>query len=528
MSPAPEAPPPLRSAALTVHTADRQGEILVLDSRGRLLQRGFGPSRVFALDPGIYRVKVLTGDEFQEKSIVLGGGPLAVRFPPVAFASPVPLAGTSTLHAYHVEAADRESRVTHLADGTGSSLFFLVRDWTPKSQTSAPRITANPAEGLSLHEVTGNNERKLCDLAVSGAHNAAGEPWAACTIAVGPGVYQLRLDLPGVEPLRQSVVASPGWQTQSFLFMRRYAGDAGPIWRADLSRTSVLIAPAGGGFSPNEPMLRLAELARVALATRRASTPGQPQRRLMPEEMRTLLREKFINPMLGIYGAHLLLMEGTGVRSRVVEVVRNLRALLPGHPDVEALALRAAGEPPPQPFEHPPMLRRSWSLIVEASMTRPSLVADSPGAPTMLEAADGPWHIWRTEPESAPTDLGLAAPLELSDVELALAEDLGLMKGVRRTRARLADRPDSGTARSVSRDVPASQAFEMLRGDEASAAPNEESAHEHVEVHIDSERMRSVAARFGMLAPQLQRALKKLELKLTTSAEAPNVTFLVK
>ena len=198
--------------SLTVRTSDSQSEIIVLDARGRLVQRGLGPERTFELEPGIYRVKVLTGAEVQEKSVVLiepRRDPL--QFEQVAFASPVPLMGTSTSHEYHMSAADHESKVTHVADGAGSSLFFLVRDWTPPTaQPARPRVTGNPAEGLSLYLVSASGERKICNLAASGESSTSGDPWAACTLEVAPGVYELRLDLPDGETLRHSFVASPG------------------------------------------------------------------------------------------------------------------------------------------------------------------------------------------------------------------------------------------------------------------------------------------------------------------------------
>jgi hypothetical protein len=430
--------PTLEAAAsrlsLTVSTSDSQSEIVVLDSRGRPEQRGFGPQRTFELEPGIYRVKVLTGTEFQEKSVVLTeprSEPL--QFAQIAFASPAPLAGTSTSHEYHIEAADKESKVTHVTDGTGSSLFFLVRDWTPTAVEAArPRVTGNPAEGLSLYAVSAAGERKICDLATAGTRSNWGDPWAACTIEVTPAVYELRLELPGGETLHQSVVASANWQTQSFLFMRAYSSDTSPQWRADLSRTSVLLSQTRG-FAPNESMLRIAELARVALATKGPGERGQTNRRLMPEEMRTLLRGKFENPMLGMYSAHLLLLEASVDLELLREVVRNLRGMLGlQHPDVEALALRAVGEPPPLPFEHPPMLSRSWSLILEASVTRPDVVTDALAKRnTGKFLREGPWHI-RGSPSEAGTTDGKPDALELSDVETALAESLGIMKHIRR------------------------------------------------------------------------------------------------
>lgn len=509
---------PVRQLSLTVHTSDSQSEIIVLDSRGRLLQRSFGPQQTFTLDRGIYRVRVLTGSEFQEKSIALSGAPGDLQFPELAFASPVPLAGTTTSHEYHMDAANRESRAIHVADGAGSSLFFFVRDWTPPSETARHRITGNPAEGLSLYAVSANGERRICDLAKSGTTNAAGDPWAACSIEVNPGVYELRLELPGRAAFRQSFVASPGWQTQAFVFMRAYSTDDGPQWRADLSRTSVLLSQAKG-FSPSESMLRVTELARMALATKRPVTAAEPGRSLMPSEMRTLLREKFVNPILGIYGAHLLLMEASIDFALLGEVVRNLRMLVSVHPDVEALALRVPGEPPPLPFEHPPMLRRSWSLIVDASVTRPLILADSLAARDMQESSEGPWHIWCSLPEA----IGPGADpisLELSDIESAVAEDLGVMKHVRRKNEEASRRSEHWFLDAFREPK---QWVEGLADKLASRGMYRPPAPENVELHIDDARMRSIAARFGMPSPQLKRTLTSLEGKLTLNPGAPNL-----
>jgi hypothetical protein len=517
--------PSLEAAAarlsLTVRTSDSQSEICVLDARGRLVQRAFGPQQTFELERGIYRVKVLTGTEFQEKSVVLTETPREpLSFEQVAFASPAPLVGTSTSHEYHMEAANRESRVTHVADGPGSSLFFLVRDWTPNTGwTPRQRVTGNPAEGLSLYSVSAAGERKICDLARSGKTSGAlGDPWAACTIEVTPGVYELRLELPGGETLRQSFVASPNWQTQSFLFMRAYPSDTGPQWRADLSRTSVLLS-ATRGFSPDESMLRTAELARVTLATKGPSERGQTNRRLMPDEMRMLLRGKCDNPILGIYGAHLLLLEGSVDVGLLREIVRNLRGMLgPQHPDVEALALRADGEPRPLPFEHPPMLCRSWSLIVGASVAQPGLVTESLiQRNTGKVWAQGPWYIWRSSPNAGTANGDLDVP-GLSDVEAALAEDLGVMKHVRRISETMSTTQSEGLRPEAT----------AQRGLARSRSVRDVASPEPVKVEIDEEQMRSIAIRFGMPATQLKRTLAILEEKMTRNPGTPNLTIMVK
>ena len=523
--------------SLTISTSDLQSDILVLDARGRLVQRGCGPIQTFDVEEGIYRVKVLTGTEFQEKSIVLTKQPSEpLRFGPLSFVSSAPLAGTSTSHEYHVAAADRESRNTHVADGTGSSLFFLVRDWTPSTAKAAPpRITGNPAEGLSLHSVSTTGERKICDLAVSGVSDLRGDPWAACTIGVVPGVYELRLQLPTGEVRRQSFAASAGWQTQSFLFMRQYATESLPQWRADLSRTSVLLSRQRG-FAPSEPLLRVAELARVSLATKGSGEGGEASRPLLPQEMRNLFREKFSNPMLGIYGAHLLLLEKSVDLALFRDVVGNLRGLLGSHPDVEALALRAGLQPQPVPFEQPPMLSRSWSLIADATVERPDLVTEFLAQRNTGDfLSEGPWYVRRSPSPSvdvAPNDL------ELSDVEAALAEDLGVLKLIRRMRQ---TQPQQSGQTPSTAPQPLSLPEGFGEGPLAKTPDLDEAVAPYVvddfthqatpasiDAPIDASRLRSMVAQFGIPSTQLKGVLTNLEQKLNRNPNVPNLRVFLK
>lgn len=491
---------PLKTVSLPVSTGDSQSEILILDGRGRLVQRGFGRQFNFDLEEGIYRVKVITGTESQERPVVLTQSTAKpVVFAPAHFASPAPLAGTSTSHEYHVAAADQQSRMIHVNDGSGSSLFFLVRDWTATRSEPKQRITGNPAEGLSLYGGSAATDRKVCDLASAGATNSSGDPWTACTVAVDSGVYELRLELPTGEVLRHTVVASPGWQTQSFLFVQAYGTDSGPQWRADLARTSVILTSVGGGFVSDEPMLRVAELAKVSLAKRTLNERGNSSRPLLPEEMRKLFREKFANPMLGIYGAHLLLLEKSFDYPLFRDVVGNLRGMLGSHPDVEALALRADLLPPPSAFRQPPMLSRSWCLITETTVDHPELVADSLAERSVGEAlTEGPWHVRRSTRSS--TMEFESSDVELSDVEAALAEELGVSKAIRRMQ-----RPELALAGDI--DMRESQQSER----DISAAMN-------------STRLRSMVTRLGIPAPQLKGVLSNLERKLNSNSRVPNLT----
>jgi len=240
-------------------------------------------------------------------------------------------------------------------------------------------------------------------------HDLSADPWGACNVEVNPGIYRLRLELPphkGEEPIKldQTIVALSSWQTQIFLLQRNYGADQTDR-RADLAGASILLS-RGPGFDHNRNDFRQTELARLGLTN---------QRLVVSEELRAILRDKLENPMLGIFAAHLLLLNKEPDLALLQTVVTNLRNLLMApHPDVEALALRF--EPSASyVFQSPPMLRRSWSLIVNATAARPDLVPlGSPAGriwDRLWEAE--PWLLWMPPEEGKPgVDEGVAATAE--------------------------------------------------------------------------------------------------------------------
>ena len=122
-----------------------------------------------------------------------------------------------------------------------------------------------------------------------------------------------------------------------------------------------------------------------------------------PDGIARILDEKPPNPMLGLLGAYLLLLKSqteevqAEVEGSLRIVVRNLRRLLGWeHPDVEALALKLKGDQSSFVFQFPPMLRRSWDFVVEATIARPELVPANSLAEEIsdrLTTAE-PWLIW--------------------------------------------------------------------------------------------------------------------------------------
>jgi tetratricopeptide (TPR) repeat protein len=137
--------------------------------------------------------------------------------------------------------------------------------------------------------------------------------------------------------------------------------------------------------------MRLTELIRLGFSESRQVLSD----RIVDE----LLWGKFENPMLGIYGAHLLLLNKKLVSDRLHLVIANLRKLLGRqHPDVEALALKVAPDDVPSMLDYPPMLRKSWWYILDATVRRPDLVPLGSFAANMAGRlwGDGVWLTWMT------------------------------------------------------------------------------------------------------------------------------------
>jgi hypothetical protein len=494
------------SVKLSVQTGDQATEIYVIDGQFQLVGRGLGKLDI-SLAPGIYKVKVRAGFVTEEEYVILreGDTPVVKQFSAMTFSSPVPLWNTVKTHEYHVEAAIRECTRTHVSVGQGSWIYVFARDWTPTYRTGRPmpqRGFQHPATGLTLLTEHGS---PVADLAQQSTTNATQmlpgqDPWAGCNIQLDPGCYRLSLELPSGDRLEQTLVSSPGWQTQVFLLQRNY-GEAPSDQRADLSGSAILLSKQLR-FDPNSESIRLTELARQGLTNRR---------QVLPKEVtRQMLWEKYENPILGIYGAHLQLLSNTQGLNTIETVVNNLRRLLGApHPDVEALALGLQSDARTSyVFNIPPMLRRSWSLVLEATVRKPSLVpADSFAAQVAPHLwGDDPWLIW-TRPVASARDLSPASSLtseseaESSDYEQVLKTYLlPPTKQSRSRRASIEENKERGTG-PVMFDV------------SAEFAPSDEMLTESLPSSLDDSQAQRLVGLLGIPRASVENLLIKLNKK---------------
>jgi hypothetical protein len=378
---------------LTVDTADDGAEVILINSQFERVDRKCGRLVEFVLPEGLYMIKVRAGSRYEERDIDLFADHIE-KFAPVAFPTSAPLEGTSKTHEWQLDSAYDESKRPHKTIGAGSEIYIYCRDWTSELERSYRKTGAvvHPATGLTLMDRKGN---MLVDFTDPSLPRSSGEdPWSACNVAVNPGIYYLRLETGSDQILQMSVVASANWQTQVFMLQHNY-GTGEHDRRADLSSASVFMERSGKGFyskrrdsvAPDDVNFRLTEIARQALKN---------DRRIINNDLINMLGDKIRNPMLGIYGAHLLLMDREPNTGSIQHVVNNLRNYIGSdHPDVEALALKV-GLGSNYIFDMPPMLRRSWNYMLEASVKNPGLVPEDSMVSQIsgLLWSEDPWLIW--------------------------------------------------------------------------------------------------------------------------------------
>jgi hypothetical protein len=375
-----------------VTTGDTAAEIFVVDGELRLCARGIGKLET-RLTPGIYNVRVRTGLSTQEEYVVLRDTPVQKLFAPLSFSTPVPLVNTAKSHEYHQQAAVDHSQRTHVQAGQGSSIFVFARDWTHglEGASASPPSVMNPAAGLKLKSMDGTI---IADIEQSSATSLqmdpdrSHDPWAACTIAVNPGEYRLSVQTPEGE-FEQTIIAPPNWHVHVFLLQHSYGVDQKEK-RPDLVGAAIMLSQTQQ-FTPNGDEARLVELARLGL---------MEQRKVLSSDLRQMVTLKFNDPMLGIFAGHLILADPSPDLELLSTVVSNLRSLLNHpHPDVDALALRLPDAAPALDVRVPPMLRRSWSIILDASVDQKTTVVRGSTAADIIGrvCSVDPWLIW-TQP----------------------------------------------------------------------------------------------------------------------------------
>lgn len=365
---------------LSVQAPDETTEVFVVDSRFRRIASGVGTLEA-DVSPGLYKVRFRSGATQQDRLVEVPPDreSVHVRGEHVRFRASAPIPATATTRAAHQKAARRESRRVHARDGAGSQVFVFARDL-------ADEPAGDPFEGVSLHTIDGGLVTEL-----GAAGRGLADRCAALNVEVDPGTYRLRVETEPLGTYEMFVVSVEGWQTQVFMVVEDFRSGTESVRRPGLSDSSVLMSRMGVGFVPDGESARLAELARIGLESGRDV--------VRDEELTALVHGKLDDPMLGIYGAHLLANRRRPDHDLIDAVCDGLTAAIGRHPDVDALALRSAKGTAPSDlaFPTPPMLLSSWDLIVRGSRRRNSLVPPGSLSDTLADGflSMGPWLLHR-------------------------------------------------------------------------------------------------------------------------------------
>jgi hypothetical protein len=388
-----QGPPVLEAAPgtvfrLDIDPGDPTAEIYIVD--GAFALADGSPARLSTPLPfGLFKVKTRIGRTTTQRVILLDGDRPPIDRATIAqpAATVMPIIGTAASHEYHKDgqvAAVTAARALEVAPGRGA-IMVMARAF---SGANFPVPGTRPWEGLSVVDARGAT---LLDLDREGTRELRGDPYAFCAKAVDPGTYYLRHRLDDGTAIEQSLIACKSWRLEVYVLRRVLPGEAA---LAPRPRVSAMMRRLDEGAGPEEQD-RLIETARLALAD---------ERRILNAELEGLLLQKFENPMAGIIGGHLLLVERDRDPGRDLSlldtVVRHLESLVgAGHPDVAALALQC---PDPQrgrigKLVGPPMLQRSWKLLAQAAQRRRTLIPAEMWERVQALTALPPFLVWATD-----------------------------------------------------------------------------------------------------------------------------------
>jgi hypothetical protein len=388
--------------------------IEVLDHRYHLVANGYGELDL-TLPTGIYTVRYRAANAHAERRVVLlPDRPQELPDPPdLPFASPVPfgLSAEDMLHGEHARQISLELTAEY---GQGSQLLIFVRD--VESEGAHPAVL-----GLTLHRPGGADRSGEFELDLASLMRPQkGAASSGVNLALDPGCYILRMQVTDGQSIEVALHLAKGWQHQVFLLRRggnlQEAGEALP----DLSGAAHLAAPLGIGFELSERRgdrldltgrAQLMELARFALAQ------GRPD--MSAEHTMKILQTERLDPLLGIVGLHMLLSQvglhpertpaddaGLTFAQRTVDQLTNEICGDAGNSDFAILrteiGMRQGVPVEPVPIENPPLLQRSWDMLVKHTAKWPHVVRQKSLCDRIAtrQWGGGTWLIWET-PEAA-------------------------------------------------------------------------------------------------------------------------------
>jgi len=366
---------------------DTVTEIFVIDPRFQLIDRSVSSLKI-KLPFGLYKLKTRKLRNISEKIILLdedyevnnAGAQFAL---PMMAVAPLPSSMATTKDQTAAFTKQCSLRRELDSQGNEAALTVMARVSIEATDYLSPS-TLKPWEGV---RVVNQKGKLVLDLSQDGKKQESDGAFAACTIALEPGVYFLQQNYPDGIMLEQSLILSKGWGLEAHMLRNV---DAETHQLNSLTSISIHMHRLDQA-SRNADEDTLTEACRLALVD---------QRQFLNNEMKDKLFKENGNPLLAIIGAHLLIIDnlnrGTGL-SELNTIVPNLRRQLGDeHPDVEAISLCCTDESlrTTKTVRIPPMFERSWRLLIDA---KAKLITRSLAERALAKSSSRPYLVWSTD-----------------------------------------------------------------------------------------------------------------------------------
>lgn len=366
---------------------DTATEIFVIDPRFQLIDRSVSSLKI-RLPFGLYKLKTRLTRIISEEIILLDDDYEATKAG-AQFASTMmavaPLPNSMATSQEQTAAFTKQCSLRRElgSQGNEAALTVMSRVSIGATENHSPS-TLKPWEGV---RVVNQKGKLVLDLSEDGKKHESEGAFAACTIALEPGVYFLQQNYPDGIMLEQSLILNKGWGLEAHIL--RYV-NAETHELNSLTSMSILTHRLDQAKRNNDDDI-LMEACRLAIVD---------QQQFINNDMKEKLFKERGNPLLAILGAHLLIIDnlnrGTGL-SELNTIVPNLRRQLGDeHPDVEAISLCCTDESlrTTKSVKIPPMFERSWRLLIDA---KAKIITRSLAERTLAKSSSRPYLVWSTD-----------------------------------------------------------------------------------------------------------------------------------
>ncbi len=389
-----------KRASVTLRSSRTPLELRLINHRFQTVAFGVGVIEK-KVPAGLYQIEIRAGEARKREYIELKPGESFSKTDlDLPFRAIAPVSSAENTHESHGYPTEKLSRKPNRHYGTGGRLVLIFRN---VGQDYQQAINVFPFELLN----------GTCDIIdpLQADSMYSGGGIIGLSADVTPGGYVLRNHEEWLPDTRSPQTAPMGadlplwveseWTT--IVFIPNF--DTRPV--PSLQYASIYMTPIWAGFQYDDG-------SRVNAAVELALNGLRQGRSILTTEMLDLLlNQKFVNPMLGIIGAQAMLL-AANTNWKLFDIVRrNLKKLIPNHPDVTALFVVGKerrgnlSRSRVESLTFPPMLAAAYRGVINRDAEEPGLIVGDSLADQAASRLyqQGPWSLWKPFTLSAVTEI---------------------------------------------------------------------------------------------------------------------------